>query len=60
MDRSKADRKKRSPDGLSLPNQNTKIINIRSVYYKICRKFNEQKKMDVKNEKSSTLPSKQE
>ena len=28
MERSKADTEKISPDGLSLPNQNTKIINI--------------------------------
>ena len=28
MERSKADTKKRSPDGLSYPNQNTIIINI--------------------------------
>ena len=33
MKRSKMDMKKRSPDGLSLPNQNTIIINIIIIYH---------------------------
>ena len=44
MERGKAGTKKRSPDGLSLPNQNTIIINIIWYYFKrygkITIKFN--------------------
>ena len=44
MEKSKAGTKERSPDGLSLPNQNTILINIKWYYFtryeKITMKFN--------------------
>ena len=65
MERSKAGKEKRSPDGLSLPNQNTIIINIICLYFtryeKGLMKFNWQKRNGLeqsKNENSSTLPHK--
>ena len=60
MSRRKADTKK-SPDGQSLANQNTKIINIIWRYFirygKSTMKFNSKNRFEQsKNEKSSTLP----
>ena len=58
MERSKAGTKKGSPDGLSLPNQNTKIMNIICLYFirygKGSTKFNQQKTKwtDLNNRKN--------
>ena len=54
MERSTAGTKERSPDGLSLVNQNTILINIIWYYFKrygkSTMKFNKQKnKMDLNN-----------
>ena len=41
MEGSKAGTNKRSPDGLSQPNQNTILINIIVLYYNMWKKHNE-------------------
>ena len=58
MEKSKAVSKERSPDSLSLPNQNTILINIKWYYFtkygKNTMKFN--KKMDLNNRKMTNHP----
>ena len=56
MERSKAGTNKRSPDGLSHPNQNPRIINkYGNIFYKKWKKYNEiqltKSKMDLKIQK---------
>ena len=41
MEKSTTGTKERSPDSLSLPNQNTMLINIKSLFGKIWKKYNE-------------------
>ena len=60
MERSKAGGKERSPDGLLQPNQNTILISIMLLFYKIRNKYNEiqltKNKMDLNNRKMTNHP----
>ena len=60
MEKSKAGAKERSPDSLSLPNQNTILINIKCYYCKRYEKNNEiqqtKNKMVLNNRKMTNHP----
>ena len=53
MERNEAGTKERNADCQSLPNQNTMLINIMVLFYKIWKKYNEiqltKNKMDLNN-----------
>ena len=61
MEKSTAGTKERSPHGLSLPNQNTILINIKLYYFKrYGKKYNQSQltknKMNLNNQKMTNHP----
>ena len=60
MEKSKAGAKERSPDNLSLPNQNAIVINLKWYYFtrhgKNTVKFYLQNKMELNNRKMTNHP----